>query len=152
MAEEEAKEARQSNAILVERVDKMEHNFQIVVTTLKDELQQMRRLLQSNVQQNIQFNPDYDLSHSGYGYGYRHEGGYGGGHGGGYRHEDGYEGGHGGGYRNKDGYEWLDLTRNILIKTAVGYILKTEQPISYICHDHLPLIDHNFPLRVRTIS
>ena len=103
MAEEEAKEARQSNAILVERVDKMEHNFQTVVTTLKDELQQMRRLLQSNVQQNIQFNPDYDLSHSGYGYGYRHEGGYGGGHGGGYRHEDGYEGGYGGGYGQEGG-------------------------------------------------
>ncbi|XP_020165089.1 uncharacterized protein [Aegilops tauschii subsp. strangulata] len=105
MAEEEAKEARQANAILVERVDKMEHNFQTVVTTLKDELQQMRRLLQSNVQQNIQFNPDYDLSHSGYGYGYRHEGGYGGGHGGGYRHEDGYEGGYGGGYGHEGGYE-----------------------------------------------
>uniref|UniRef100_N1R4G3 Uncharacterized protein n=1 Tax=Aegilops tauschii TaxID=37682 RepID=N1R4G3_AEGTA len=70
MAEEEAKEALQSNAILVEH-----------------------------------FNPDYDLSHSGYGYGYRYEGGYGGGHGGGYRHEDGYEGGYGGGYGHEGGYE-----------------------------------------------
>lgn len=41
---------------------------------------------------------------------------------------------------------------NVLIKTAVGYILKTEQPISYIRHDHLPLIVYNFPLCVRTIS
>ena len=107
-AKEEAKEAWQSNVILVEHV---ENNFQTVVTTLKDELQQMRRLLQSNVQQNIQFNPDYDLSHSGYGYVYRHEGGYegvyGGGHGGGYRHEDVYGGGYGheGGYEHEGEYE-----------------------------------------------
>ena len=100
-------EAQQSNAILVERVDQMEHNFQTIVTTLKDELQQMRRLLQSNMQQNIQFNQEYDLSHSGYGYegghggGYRYEGA----HGSGYQHEDGYEGGYGGGYRHEDGYE-----------------------------------------------
>lgn len=106
MAEEEAKEAWQSNAILVERVDQMENNFQTVVTTLKDELQQMRRLLQSKVQQNIQFNQEYDLSHSGYGYGGGHGGGYRyeGAHGSGYRHEDGYESGYGGGYRHKDGY------------------------------------------------
>ena len=60
MAEEEAKEARQENALLHERVDQLKNDFQSVVTSLKDEFLQMKRLLlQSNARQNVEFSPRY---------------------------------------------------------------------------------------------
>lgn len=72
MAEEEAKEARQANAILHEHVDQIETGLESVVASLKDEFLQLKRLLlQSNVRQNVEFSL-YEDGYEG-AYGSRHE-------------------------------------------------------------------------------
>jgi hypothetical protein len=46
----------------------------------------------------------------------------------------------------------IDLTSDILIKSSVRHILRTEQPFFFLCENSLPLVLEGNHLRVTTVA